>query len=139
LSRKDIFKLSCGDRVLLSGYIYTARDTAHCRLYEGLQKKKKLPVALKGEVIYYVGPTPAPKGRVIGACGPTTSSRMDKFTPLLLKYGLKGMIGKGERSKEVVEAIKNCLSGARPGSYFSLENQGPSGYSSYRFMRQRYI
>lgn len=92
--------------MLLSGYVYTARDMAHRRLVDALEKHKSLPVELKGEVIYYVGPTPAPKGRIIGACGPTTSSRMDKFTPALLRYGLKGMIGKGERSVEVVEAIK---------------------------------
>jgi len=106
LSRQDILRLSCGDKVLLNGYVYTARDMAHLRLFEAIQRNKKLPISLHGQVIYYVGPTPAPKGRIIGACGPTTSSRMDRFTPMLLKTGLKGMIGKGERSIEVVQTIK---------------------------------
>ncbi|NQU73914.1 MAG: fumarate hydratase C-terminal domain-containing protein [Candidatus Omnitrophica bacterium] len=106
LSLQDIHRLSCGDKVLLNGYVYTARDMAHRRFFTALQKNKKLPISIKGEVIYYVGPTPAPRGRIIGACGPTTSSRMDSFTPMLLKSGLKGMIGKGERSIETVRAIK---------------------------------
>ncbi len=106
LSRKDILRLSCGDKVLLNGYVYTARDMAHRRFFTALQKNKKLPVSLKGQVVYYTGPTPAPRGRIIGACGPTTSSRMDSFTPVLLKSGLKGTIGKGERSIETVRAIK---------------------------------
>ncbi len=106
LSGSDILKLRSGDRVLLNGYVYTGRDIAHKRFFEAIQKKKSLPVSLKGQVIYYVGPAPAPRGRVIGACGPTTSSRMDRFTPLLLKHGLKGMIGKGERGIEVRQAIK---------------------------------
>ena len=106
LSLKDIRRLSCRDKVFLSGYLYTGRDMAHRRLCEALKKNKKLPVSLKGEVIYYVGPTPPPKGKIIGACGPTTSSRMDGFTPALLKYGLKGMIGKGERGIEIIEAVK---------------------------------
>jgi len=98
--------LKIGDAVLLSGVIYTARDQAHQRLAEAIKKKKKLPLDLRGQIIYYCGPTKTPKGGVIGACGPTTSSRMDEFTPLLLKAGLKGMIGKGRRSKEVIAAIK---------------------------------
>jgi fumarate hydratase subunit beta len=104
---KDIIKtLKQGEMVLLSGPVLTARDAAHKRLRDALKKGKKIPVVLKGETIYYVGPTPHRKGEVIGSCGPTTSSRMDPFTPLLLKHGLIGMIGKGERSKEVNLATK---------------------------------
>lgn len=104
---KDIIKtLKQGEMVLLSGPVLTARDAAHKRLRDALKEGKKIPVVLKGETIYHVGPTPHRKGEVIGSCGPTTSSRMDPFTPLLLKHGLIGMIGKGERSKEVNLAIK---------------------------------
>lgn len=106
LSKRDILRMKCGDRVFLRGYIYTGRDIVHKRLFDRLKKGKKIPISLKGQIIYYTGPTPAPEGKVIGSCGPTTSSRMDVFTPLLLKKGLKGMIGKGERSRGVVEAIK---------------------------------
>lgn len=90
----------------MSGIIYTARDVAHQKLVEAIKKDQKLPVDLKGQIIYYCGPTKTPKGKIIGSCGPTTSSRMDEFTPRLLKAGLKGMIGKGSRSKEVIAAIK---------------------------------
>ena len=104
---KDIIKtLKQGEQVLLSGPVLTARDAAHKRFFDVVKSGKKIPVSLRGETIYYVGPTPAKKGEVIGSCGPTTSSRMDAFTPLLLKHGLIGMIGKGERSKEVNRAIK---------------------------------
>lgn len=106
LSKEDIIRLKVGDEVLLSGIIYTARDQAHKRLSEARNKFKKLPVDLKGEVIYYCGPTKTPKRKIIGSCGPTTSSRMDDFTPALLKAGLVGMIGKGSRSREVIAAIK---------------------------------
>lgn len=95
-----------GDICLLSGTIYTARDQAHKRLAEAIQQRKKLPFDLKGKIIYYCGPTKTPKGKKIGSCGPTTSSRMDEFTPILLKAGVSGMIGKGRRSKEVIKAIK---------------------------------
>ena len=98
--------LKAGNRISYTGTIYTARDQAHKRLIDAIKKKKKLPVDLKNAIIYYCGPTPAPRGKVIGSCGPTTSSRMDAFTPLLLEAGLKGMIGKGRRSKKVKEAIK---------------------------------
>jgi len=104
---KDIIKtLKQGEMVLLSGRVLTARDAAHKRLSDALKAGKIIPVVLKGETIYYVGPTPRRKSEAIGSCGPTTSSRMDPFTPLLLKHGLTGMIGKGERSKEVNLAIK---------------------------------
>lgn len=101
-----IEKLRAGDNILFTGIIYTARDQAHKRLVEAVKKHKRLPIALKGAIIYYCGPTETPKGKVIGACGPTTSSRMDGFTPNLLKAGVKAMIGKGNRSQEVVAAIK---------------------------------
>jgi hydro-lyases, Fe-S type, tartrate/fumarate subfamily, beta region len=92
--------------VLLSGEVYTARDVAHRRLYEALMKGEKLPIDLQGTVIFYAAPTPTPPRKIIGSIGPTTSYRMDAFTPKLLENGLKGMIGKGNRSPEVVEAIK---------------------------------
>ncbi len=97
--------IRCRDEVYLSGTIYTARDAAHKKIVELINKGLDLPFELKGAVIYYAGPTETPPNAVIGSCGPTTSSRMDKFTPLLLDKGLKCMIGKGERSKDVVEAI----------------------------------
>ena len=100
LSNSSLLNLRAGDRVLLCGVIYTARDAVHKRMI------KKLPFDIKGQVIYYAGPTPAPPGRPIGSCGPTTSARMDVYTPLLLKLGLKGMIGKGSRSSEVIKAIR---------------------------------
>jgi fumarate hydratase subunit beta len=100
--------LKAGDRVFISGIVYTARDAAHRRFIDLITAKKKLPVDLTGQIIYYCGPTPAPPGKVIGSAGPTTSGRMDRFTPVLLeKTGLKGMIGKGDRSPEVVSAMKN--------------------------------
>lgn len=98
--------LKVGDKFFLTGIIYTARDQSHRRLFEDIKKGKKLPIDLRGQIIYYCGPTRTPRGKVIGSCGPTTSSRMDEFTPRLLKAGLKGMIGKGSRSKEVIAAIK---------------------------------
>ncbi len=98
-------ELKIGDKVLLSGCVYTARDAAHKRFEELLNSGEKLPFELQGAVIYYAGPTPAPDGKAIGSCGPTTSSRMDKFAPRLLNLGLTAMIGKGERSAEVVDAV----------------------------------
>ena len=104
---KDIVKtLKLGEEVLLNGSFLTARDAAHKRLSDALKSRKKIPVSIKGETIYYAGPTPSRKNQVIGSCGPTTSSRMDPFTEILLKNGLIAMIGKGERSKEVVSNIK---------------------------------
>ena len=99
-------KLCAGDSISLSGIIYTARDAAHKRLIEALKSGRPLPFDIKGQTIYYMGPTPARPGQVIGSCGPTTSGRMDAFTPALLAAGLGAMIGKGERSAEVKEAIK---------------------------------
>lgn len=97
--------LKSGDYVYISGTIYTARDAAHKRMYESLQDNKGLPLSLENNIIYYMGPSPARDGRAIGSAGPTTSSRMDKYTPSLLDLGLKGMIGKGKRSGAVKEAI----------------------------------
>lgn len=98
--------LHCGDNVLISGVIYTGRDAAHKRLCELLAEGKELPIDVKDAIIYYVGPAPAQPGQVIGSAGPTTSYRMDAYAPDLLNIGLKGMIGKGKRSPEVVDAMK---------------------------------
>jgi fumarate hydratase subunit beta len=98
--------LKAGEKVFLSGYIYTARDAAHKRFIDALEKGEKLPLDIKGQIIYYCGPSPAPPGKVIGACGPTTSSRMDAYSPKMLSLGLKGMIGKGKRSQAVKDVIK---------------------------------
>ena len=106
LTEEVITSLRTGDMVLLSGEVYTARDVAHRRLYEALLKGDKLPIDLSQTVLFYAAPTPAPPKKVIGSIGPTTSYRMDSFTPKLIESGLRAMIGKGNRSSEVVEAIK---------------------------------
>jgi fumarate hydratase subunit beta len=106
LSAEDVEKLNIGDKVLLSGVLFTARDAAHKRIFELIQVGKELPLELKGQVIYYVGPTPAKPGKPIGSAGPTTSYRMDPYSPKLIELGLKGMIGKGNRSNEVIDAMK---------------------------------
>ena len=98
--------LKAGEKFIFTGILYTARDQAHKRLTEAISKGRKLPIDLKGQIIYYCGPTKTPRGKTIGSCGPTTSFRMDEFTPTLLKAGLKGIIGKGNRSKEIIAAIK---------------------------------
>lgn len=123
LTPEIIQSLKAGDEVLLSGYVYTARDQTHLRLIEDIGKKK-LPFDLRGQVIYYAGPTPAPPRKITGSCGPTTSGRMDPFTPALLKAGIKAMIGKGKRSEEVRQAIKRYkavyfLTIAGAGAYLS--------------------
>ena len=105
LTEEQTVNLKAGDNVLLNGIIYTARDAAHGRLVKLIEEKEKLPIELKDAVIYYVGPTPAKPGQVIGSAGPTTSYRMDKYAPKLLDKGLIGMIGKGKRTEEVKEAI----------------------------------
>lgn len=105
LKKEEIQELKAGDYVYLTGVLYTARDAAHKRMQEALDSGEKLPISMEDNVIYYMGPSPAREGRVIGSAGPTTSSRMDKYAPQLLDLGLKGMIGKGKRSKEVQEAI----------------------------------
>lgn len=106
LDDEDVEKLHIGDKVLLSGVLFTGRDAAHKRLFELIMEDKELPIDLKGQVIYYVGPTPAKPGKPIGSAGPTTSYRMDLYSPKLIELGLKGMIGKGNRSKDVVDAMR---------------------------------
>jgi len=106
LDAKIIGNLKIGDEVFLSGIIYTCRDQAHKRMVETLAMKGVLPFDIRGQVIYYCGPTRAPQGRVIGSCGPTTSNRMDEFVEPLLEAGLKGMVGKGSRSEGVIKAIR---------------------------------
>lgn len=105
ISKEDAADLKAGDYVYLTGTVYTARDAAHQRMQETLDRGEKLPFDVKGNMIYYMGPSPARSGRVIGSAGPTTSSRMDKYTPELLDLGLGGMIGKGKRSQAVIDAI----------------------------------
>lgn len=105
LTQETLSSLQAGDQVLITGVLYTARDAAHKRLVEALEKGETLPFELEGQVIYYVGPSPARPGEVIGAAGPTTSYRMDSYAPRLMVEGLKGMIGKGDRSKAVVDAM----------------------------------
>jgi fumarate hydratase subunit beta len=105
LKDEDLVPLKSGDKVLITGELLTGRDAAHKRLYDLVKEGKPLPVDVKGQVIYYVGPSPAKPGAVIGSAGPTTSYRMDAYSPTLIELGLKGMIGKGARSREVREAM----------------------------------
>ena len=106
LTREDIKELKAGDSVLISGIIYTARDAAHKRLVESIEKGEELPVEIKDIAIYYAGPAPAKPGTVIGSCGPTTSGRMDAYAPTLISLGQTVMIGKGERTPGVIDAMK---------------------------------
>ncbi|MCF8085615.1 MAG: FumA C-terminus/TtdB family hydratase beta subunit [Desulfohalobiaceae bacterium] len=140
LSDEDVRQLRIGDRVYLSGTLYTARDAAHKRMIQALDRGEDIPVPLQGAVIYYVGPTPAPEGRPIGAAGPTTSYRMDSFAPRLYSLGLKATMGKGRRNQEVQQALREhggvylaatggagallsqCITGARIIAY---EDLGP--------------
>ncbi|MDO4788922.1 MAG: Fe-S-containing hydro-lyase [Johnsonella sp.] len=119
LDEESVQRLSAGDAVLLSGCLYTARDAAHKRLYECIQRGEELPIRLENETIYYVGPAPAKEGYAVGPAGPTSSYRMDKYTPALLERGLRAMLGKGVRSPEVKESMKKnkavyfaCIGGA---------------------------
>ena len=105
LNEDKISKWRSGDKILISGIIYTGRDAAHKRLVDLIDKGETLPFDVKGQIIYFVGPTPARPGRAVGSAGPTTSYRMDAYSPRLIEKGLKGMIGKGSRSKEVIEAM----------------------------------
>lgn len=105
LIQSEIETLCAGDYVYISGTIYSARDAAHKRMYESLINNESIPFDLNNNIIYYLGPTPAREGKVIGSAGPTTSSRMDKYAPLLMEKGLKGMIGKGKRNEEVISSI----------------------------------
>lgn len=114
LREADVLGLHAGDRVLLSGVVYTARDAAHLRMMGCLARGEALPMPLEGQVIYYAGPTPTPEGRPIGSIGPTTSTRMDASTPALLERGLRGMIGKGMRGQAVMDAMRK-----HPAVYFA--------------------
>ena len=105
ISKEDVAGLHAGDYVYISGTIYSARDAAHKRMFEAMEKGEELPIDLTDNVIYYLGPTPAKPNQVIGSAGPTTASRMDKYTPKILDRGLNGMIGKGKRSKDIIDAI----------------------------------
>lgn len=104
-SESDLRRVRSGDRVLLSGVMYGARDAAHKRMVETLDRKEPLPIDVKGQTIYFVGPTPPKPGEIIGSAGPTTASRMDRYTPRLLELGLKAMIGKGYRTQPVIDAM----------------------------------
>ena len=106
LDEETILSLKAGDSVLLTGTMITGRDAANQRLFETIQNHQKLPIELKGEVIYYVGPAPSKPGVPVGSAGPTSSYRMDKVAPILMEHGLKGMIGKGNRNTEVIESMK---------------------------------
>ena len=106
LTEETVLNLKAGDNVLITGVIYSARDAAHKKLVDLLEKGEKLPLELRGQIIYYVGPTPAKPGQVIGSAGPTTSGRMDAYTPALLNQGVKGLIGKGSRNQAVKDALK---------------------------------
>ncbi len=106
LDDSTIEKLRAGEKIFLSGFIFTARDAAHKKFFEALDKGENLPFDLRNQIIYYCGPSPAPPGRVIGSCGPTTSGRMDAYAPRLISLGLKGMIGKGKRSDAVKDSLK---------------------------------
>ena len=105
LLEEEIRDLRAGDYVYITGTLYTARDAAHKRMQEALDRGEDLPFDIRGQVIYYMGPSPAREGRPIGSAGPTTASRMDKYAPRLLDLGLKGMVGKGKRTKEVLDAV----------------------------------
>lgn len=114
LSIDDVKSLHAGDSVLLSGVVYTARDAAHERMAKAVETGEPLPITLSGQTLYYAGPTPTPLGKAVGAIGPTTSTRMDAYTPLLLSLGLRAMIGKGKRSPRVAAAMRE-----HPAVYFA--------------------
>lgn len=106
MTKETAASLKCGDRVLISGEIYTARDAAHKRMIDAIKNGEELPFDIENQIIYYAGPTPAKPGEIIGSCGPTTSGRMDAYAPTLIALGETGMLGKGSRSDEVIEAMK---------------------------------
>ena len=134
ITDNDIRELKAGDSVLLSGTILTGRDAAHKRLFELIENGEDLPVDIKGELIYYVGPAPAKPGYAVGPAGPTSSYRMDKYTPALLDLGLKGMIGKGARSKEVIDSmVKNgCI-------YFAAIRRRRRSYCKKHKKRRNFV
>ncbi|WP_432627965.1 Fe-S-containing hydro-lyase [Brotaphodocola sp.] len=133
ISKEDAKSLHAGDYVLLNGTIYTARDAAHKRMYEALEAGKELPLDWKGNVVYYMGPSPAREGRPIGSAGPTTASRMDKYTPQLLDLGLGAMIGKGKRSQAVIDAV------VRNGSVYFAAVGGAGALLSQRIQSSEVI
>ena len=135
LSKEVIRKLRIGDLVLITGTIYAARDAAHKRMNEALDRGDPLPADLNGQLIYYVGPTPAKPGQAIGSAGPTTSGRMDAYTPRLLELGLAGMIGKGNRSQAVMDAIRNncCVYFAATGGAGALLSRCIKKYTVLAF------
>lgn len=133
LTDENVENLRIGQRVLLSGVLYTARDAAHKKLIELLDRGEPLPFDIKGQTIYYAGPSPAKPGQVIGSAGPTTAGRMDIYTPRLLSLGLKGMIGKGKRSPEVIKAIKQFKS-----VYFTTVG-GAAAYISQKSVKCRVL
>ncbi|MBE5938334.1 MAG: Fe-S-containing hydro-lyase [Lachnospiraceae bacterium] len=109
LTKEKVKSLNAGDYVYITGTIYSARDAAHLRMYESARNNETLPFDIKDKIIYYLGPTPAREGQVIGSAGPTTSSRMDKYTPTMIELGMTGMIGKGKRSEDVITSMKNNI------------------------------
>ena len=133
MSREDARSLRAGDCVSLTGTIYTARDAAHKRMQEALDAGKKLPIDIRGNVIYYMGPSPAREGRPIGSAGPTTAGRMDKYTPRLLDLGLGAMIGKGKRSQAVTDAI------VRNGSVYFAALGGAGALLSKRILSSEVV
>ena len=133
ISKEDAASLKAGDYVYITGTIYTARDAAHKRLSEALAAGEKLPLDLEGKIIYYMGPSPAREGRPIGSAGPTTASRMDKYTPELLDLGLGAMIGKGKRSPAVIDAI------VRNGSVYFAAVGGAGALLSQRILSSEVI
>ncbi len=133
ISDEDARSLCAGDYVYITGTIYTARDAAHKRMYEVLEKNEKLPIDMQNNVIYYMGPSPARRGRAIGSAGPTTASRMDKYAPTLLDLGLKGMIGKGKRSQAVKDAI------VRNGAVYFAAVGGAGALLSQRITKSKII
>lgn len=133
LTKEVIAELKAGDYVKISGVLYTARDAAHKRMAESLEKGEELPINIEDIVVYYMGPSPAREGRPIGSAGPTTASRMDKYTPRLLDLGLKGMIGKGRRSPEVVDAI------VRNGGVYFAAVGGAGALLSQRILKSEVV
>jgi fumarate hydratase subunit beta len=129
LSDADVESLQTGDRVRITGRLYTARDAAHGRLWPLIQAGRPLPIDVRGQIIYYTGPSPAPPGEIVGAIGPTTASRMDTFTPALLRLGLKATMGKGARSQPVKDALKQSR-----GVYFGAI--GGAGAVLSRFVKR---
>ena len=133
ISKEDAKSLKAGDYVYLTGTMYTARDAAHKRMQEALDKGNELPFDVAGNVIYYMGPSPAREGRPIGSAGPTTASRMDKYTPRLLDMGLGAMIGKGKRSQAVIDAV------IRNGSVYFAAIGGAGALLSQRILKSEVI